>query len=269
MRLTGWVKTRLEKGAANLWIRVDGNWKQVPPKFSCFDNMHERPILETTDWTSYSLVVDVPLESTNIVYGIFLQGQGELWLGNVSIQAVTEDTLPTGVWAYKWQGEQPNGWWPNCCAGFSDLDIGLDQNETHQGSPTAYLKSSRRNFKDIDCPKLTKSCQARDFHGKRISLSGWVKTRLDDGTANLWIRVDGNWMHEPPRAAYFDNMYKRPITHVTDWTNHTLVVDVPPESEKIVYGIFLRGLGELWLGDVTIKPVPEDTPLTGYDWPQD
>jgi len=61
-------------------------------------------------------------------------------------------------------------------------------------------------------------------------------------------------------------MYDRPITGETDWTSYCLVVDVPQTSKIIVYGIFLHGIGELWLGDVQLEKVGFETSLTGRDW---
>ncbi len=163
-------------------------------------------------------------------------------------------------------GERPNGWWPNCSDGFSDISVSLDSVETQNGAPTAHLKCERQNYLQMDCPKLTKSCSPDEFRGARVRMTGWVKTKLTAGSANLWIRVDGDWPTQPILAAHFDNMHDRPITGETDWNGYSLVVDVPKTSKMIVYGIFLRGIGELWLGDVQIEKVGADTPFTGKDW---
>ncbi len=163
-------------------------------------------------------------------------------------------------------GERPNGWWPNCSDGFSDISVSLDCVETQNGAPTAHLKCERQNYLQMDCPKLTKSCSPDEFRGARVRMTGWVKTKLTAGSANLWIRVDGDWLTQPILAAHFDNMHDRPITGETDWNGYSLVVDVPQASKMIVYGIFLRGIGELWLGDVQIEKVGADTPFTGKDW---
>lgn len=167
----------------------------------------------------------------------------------------------------QWHGDWPNGWWPNCSDGFSDIEAYIDTTEIRNGLPSTYLKSSRDNFEEMDCPKLTKCRAAKDFQGNRVSLIGWAKTNIAQGSAHFWIRVDGNWTHEPlPQSAYFDNMHARPITGQTDWTKYELIVDVPITSTDIVYGIFLRGFGELWFNDVVIQTTNKNTPLTGYNW---
>ncbi|HEY9785501.1 MAG TPA: hypothetical protein V6D17_08885, partial [Candidatus Obscuribacterales bacterium] len=55
LRFSSFVKTQLPEGAsAQLWLRVDGDWKE---KHECFDNMYESRIKGTTEWTQYAVAV--------------------------------------------------------------------------------------------------------------------------------------------------------------------------------------------------------------------
>ena len=61
---------------AGLWMRVDG-----PKQPVAFDNMDDRPITGTTDWTRYECVLDVAPEATRIAFGVSLAGRGRVQFG--------------------------------------------------------------------------------------------------------------------------------------------------------------------------------------------
>ena len=60
VRFSGYVKARGVKGWAGLWMRVDS---QANPRgcgeMLAFDNMEDRPIKGSSDWTRYDVVLDV------------------------------------------------------------------------------------------------------------------------------------------------------------------------------------------------------------------
>ena len=53
--------------------------------------MGNRPIQGSTDWAKYELVVEVAEESTLIVFGLMLIGEGQIWLDDVSFETVSKD----------------------------------------------------------------------------------------------------------------------------------------------------------------------------------
>lgn len=95
LQMTAWVKTKLEGGAAHLWVQVDGEG-HGNIKRDCFDNMDDRPIKGVTDWRQYSVVVDVPQTSTWICFGCILVGTGKIWCDDVSIKSVSRKVPLTG-----------------------------------------------------------------------------------------------------------------------------------------------------------------------------
>lgn len=95
LRMTAWVKTKLTSGTAQLWARVDGEWKS-DTKPGSFDNMNDRPIRGDTDWTKYSIVVDVPENSDHVWFGLMLIGTGQIWLDDVTMEVVGKDVPLTG-----------------------------------------------------------------------------------------------------------------------------------------------------------------------------
>jgi len=72
IRLSAYVKTANVQNRVGLWMRVNaGN------QILSFDNMEYRPIIGTTDWKEYEVVLDVLENSTDIYFGILLNGTGE------------------------------------------------------------------------------------------------------------------------------------------------------------------------------------------------
>lgn len=79
---------------AGLWMRIDGPSGSVPNRMG-FDNMHHRPIRGDTDWARYQVVLDVPVESATLNFGILLAGPGRVWISAPSIEPVTGETPVT------------------------------------------------------------------------------------------------------------------------------------------------------------------------------
>ena len=91
LRFSAWVKTESVTGTSGLWMRVD-----TAQKFGvAFDNMRERPIVGTTDWALYQVVLDIAPDASNVAYGIVLAGDGDVWLDGVSIEHVDATCVPT------------------------------------------------------------------------------------------------------------------------------------------------------------------------------
>ena len=92
VKMSGFVKTEKVKSWAGLWMRVDFYTAQV----LAFDNMQNRGIKGTTDWTKYEVVLFVPQEATSISYGVLLDGTGQIWFKDVSLELVGDSVPETG-----------------------------------------------------------------------------------------------------------------------------------------------------------------------------
>jgi hypothetical protein len=68
-----------------MWLRVDSKFAK---KYLSFDNMKDRPIKGDTDWTKYEIVLNVPLESSTLNYGVLFNGTGKVWFDQLSIEIV-------------------------------------------------------------------------------------------------------------------------------------------------------------------------------------
>jgi hypothetical protein len=92
IRFSGWVRCRDVRRWAGLWMRVDAAGS--PPPTLAFDNMQDRPIQGTRDWTRYEVVLDVAKEAKAICFGVLLDGPGTLWLSDVAFEPVVT-SVPT------------------------------------------------------------------------------------------------------------------------------------------------------------------------------
>jgi hypothetical protein len=78
----GYIKTKdVSNGYAGLWMRLDNGTTPL-----ALDNMQNRGITGTTDWTEY--IIKLPYDddkTTSIVFGAILAGRGKVWIDNLRI----------------------------------------------------------------------------------------------------------------------------------------------------------------------------------------
>lgn len=89
VKMTAYVKSEKVKSWAGLWMRVDYYTTGV----LAFDNMENRPIKGSTNWTKYEIVLFVPKDATSISYGVLLDGTGQIWFKDVTLEVI-EDSVP-------------------------------------------------------------------------------------------------------------------------------------------------------------------------------
>jgi hypothetical protein len=106
---------------------------------------------------------------------------------------------------------------------------------------------------------LAQSVRADAYRGKRVRLSGYLKTiDVNEGTAVLFMRVDGAGIVQTS-----DYMQNRPVMLTTDWKRQEIVLDVPSDAIGFTYGFLLGGSGQAWLDDVALEVVDDNVAVTG------
>ena len=91
IRFSGYLKTNMVNGWAGLWMRVNTN-----SKFGyAFDDMEDRYLNGTTDWTYYEIVLDVPDTAAIIYIGAHLYGRGQVWVDDCAFEVVDESVEVT------------------------------------------------------------------------------------------------------------------------------------------------------------------------------
>ena len=148
----------------------------------------------------------------------------------------------------------PQGWF---VAGSTpaQYSVATDASLTYLGKPSVALRANPG--KPTGFVTLMQSFLPDGYSGKRVRLSGFVKSDQVDGWAGLWMRIDAGYL-----TAAFDNMQGRPVQGTTNWTQYSVVLDIPVGSTGVNFGILLDGTGTVWLSGVTFEVVGADTPVT-------
>jgi hypothetical protein len=92
VRFAAYVRSRGVTGGAQIWLRVDGNGGLL-----AFDNMMNRPVTGTTDWTRVSVVLDVPPDASGLALGFLVRGGGEAWVDDASLEIIGSDVPTTNM----------------------------------------------------------------------------------------------------------------------------------------------------------------------------
>ncbi|MCG8698197.1 MAG: helix-turn-helix domain-containing protein [Bacteroidales bacterium] len=99
VKMSAYVKSEDVTEWAGMWMRVDS---RLNKKALSFDNMKDRPIKGTTEWTKYEIILDVPEDSGVLCYGILIGGTGKIWFDNISFEVVDKiNTKPTKEYVRK------------------------------------------------------------------------------------------------------------------------------------------------------------------------
>ncbi len=89
----------------------------------------------------------------------------------------------------------------------------------------------------------------KTFKGKKIKLTGYLKTEGITKGAGLWMRIDGDG-----KVLAFDNMSSRFVTGTTDWEKYSIELEYDADqAEQIVVGGIVVGQGKLWMDDLQIS----------------
>lgn len=113
IRLSGYMRTSgVSEGTAVLFMRVDGEGV-----VQTSDYMQNRPLMLDNDWARQEIVLDVPRTAVGMTFGMLLNGSGQVWLDDVTLEVVDADTPVTG---------RPGGLYPNQLDG---RDLGKKRRE--------------------------------------------------------------------------------------------------------------------------------------------
>ncbi|MCB9678068.1 MAG: hypothetical protein H6737_23410 [Alphaproteobacteria bacterium] len=153
------------------------------------------------------------------------------------------------------QAEVPDGWF---LAGSKPDNYEAEVvDEAYSGKGSARYASTKD---EEGFGTMMQTIAADEFVGKRVRLSAMVKSEDVGSWSGLWMRVDG-----PRGAIAFDNMMDRPITGTTSWNRYEIVLDVGKNAKAIAFGILIDRAGTVWLDDLEMEVVDDQTPLTGLE----
>ncbi len=153
--------------------------------------------------------------------------------------------------------EVPKGW---IIAGSkpTSYNMGTAVGEGRDGKNCATIQSKEKIIEGFGT--LMQVMSAEKYLGKRVRMTGYVKTQNVQNWCGLWMRCDGE---NKKQMLAFDNMENRRITGNTDWKNYFIVLDVPEATSSIAFGVLLGGTGKVWFDEIQFEIVPDSVPTTG------
>lgn len=99
LRLSAEIRTEDARGAATLWLRIDGEGKRTLR----FDNMEERTsggvLTGTTSWQRREIVLDVPEDAQTINFGFYLRGSGRAQARSFNLAPAGDEAEVTALGA--------------------------------------------------------------------------------------------------------------------------------------------------------------------------
>jgi hypothetical protein len=150
----------------------------------------------------------------------------------------------------------PKGWFkagtdPN------DYEMIVDKGAGQDGKNAATIKSLEKNINGFGT--LMQNCSPEKYAGKRVRMTGYMKSKDVAESAAFWFRIDAKGSKEPSN---FDNMNNRPIKGTTDWKKYEIVLDVASDASNLAYGALLSGTGQIWFDKITFEIVDNSVPST-------
>ena len=146
----------------------------------------------------------------------------------------------------------PKGWHTSGSAE-SKYDMGTIRYGGHDSSKSCgTIKATKGRYFHDDYGLLLQSFSAKAYLGKRIRMTGYMRTRGVESWAGFMLRVDKNGKKEP---LYFDNMAERKITGNTNWLEYRVEADVPNDATGISFGALLNGSGQIWFDDFRFEVI--------------
>ena len=182
-----------------------------------------------TDWVKRTLRIYVP-PLTNVVFvRAGLQGTGQILLDDASLtlepaKAPREPRIGENLLLDPGFEEDASPWEFSMPA-FDGMRVERDTTEAHGGKASIVVSSGAA----LIVRSRTGVCQVianRALAGKRIKLSGWVKTDSLKSIAYAML-----YAHTP--RGVVQEAQPQQYSHDTPWTETTLEMDVPPDASLV------------------------------------
>jgi Tol biopolymer transport system component len=97
---------------------------------------------------------------------------------------------------------------------------------------------------------VSQSVDALPLRGREVSLVAHVKTDVSGhgNQGQCWLRVD----RPTGKRGFFDDMQGRPVRS-SMWTEVTIAGKVDDDAERVAFGCFLAGTGQMWVDDIKLQ----------------
>ncbi len=150
--------------------------------------------------------------------------------------------------------------------------VDIDHSVAHSGTASARIAftDTDRLHQPRNYAYISTGIPADIFRGKRVRLSAYMRTVSATVGIELWMKVPGT-IEGTPTDPYIpmswdDTGYgHRNVFGTKDWVNETIVLDIPPEADFLVFGVRTGNYGQAWVDDVRLEVVGPDVPPTGRE----
>ena len=136
-------------------------------------------------------------------------------------------------------------------------EMGIAKGVGQNSKNAATIKSTDTKIEGFGT--LMQQSNPDKYLGKRVRMTGYVKSENVAAWAGLWLRVDQAGSQQP---LSFDNMGSRPIKGTTGWKKYEIVLDIPTNASLIAYGTLLDGTGQVWFDNITFEIVDKSVQTT-------
>ena len=152
----------------------------------------------------------------------------------------------------------PSGWFK---AGSKpqSYEMGIVKGVGQKSKSAATIKSIDKTIEGFGT--LMQQSNPGNYLGKRVRMTGYVKSENVASWAGLWLRVDQSGSQLP---LSFDNMVSRPIKGTTGWKKYEIVLDIPGNASLMAYGALLDGTGQVWFDNITFEIVDKSVQTTDF-----
>ncbi len=130
----------------------------------------------------------------------------------------------------------------------------FDNSIFQNGKKSAYIESIESEINGFGT--LMQTCSAKEYLGKKVRMSGFIKTENISNWVGMWLRIDSKTNSE---MKYFDNMRDRKIKGTTNWTKYEIILDIPKNSNSMNFGVLINGTGKVWFDNLSFEVIGKST----------
>lgn len=87
-----------------------------------------------------------------------------------------------------------------------------------------------------------------EYQGRKLVLTGYLRAENIVGTAGLSLRLD-----KERRTVAIEEMGESPLEGTKDWSRFTIELNYIEDIDNLVFGVYLKGQGTLWVDDLRLS----------------
>jgi len=143
--------------------------------------------------------------------------------------------------------EIPEGW--NKWDTQNVYEVGIDTKVFYSPPKSYYIKfigSVSKSYRYMLCGHIHQYLDSKEFLGKRIKVSAFLKGDNPNGKALLFIHVLSRKDGKEEYLRQADDPIAG-ITGTTNWKQCSVVADVPENAYHFLYGLYIEGEGRAGL----------------------